>query len=197
MAGNPVVGVLALQGAFGAHLEKFQSIGVPARPIRTADDLRRVDALALPGGESSAMLRLMEPEGLFELIGERAAAGTPIFATCAGVIVLAQTVCPAQPSLGVLDVDVERNAYGRQVHSSVESLTLAPAVRSILVAEGVFIRAPKVTRVGPDIEVLAHREADPVLLRAPGVLAATYHPELSSGAACHRFFLEAFFGKGS
>ncbi len=185
---NYSVGVLALQGAFEAHREVLLGLGVAAVPIRTPGELTGIDALVLPGGESSAMLRLMEPQGLLGLIGERIQDGMPVLATCAGVILLAAKVTPSQEHLGVLDVDVERNAYGRQVFSSVETLVFSPAFDGTPPGQGVFIRAPRVTRVGKTVEVLARREEDPVLVRTPQILAATFHPELGSGSEIHEFF---------
>ena len=185
-----VIGVLALQGAFEAHREVFHRLGVNSVPIRTAEELAEVDALVLPGGESSAMLRLMEPRGLLDLIRKRIQGGLPVFATCAGVILLAAEVTPHQMCLGVLDVDIQRNAYGRQVFSSIEPLRFSPAIDGECTAEGVFIRAPRLTRVGDDVEILAWRKDDPVLVRAAGILAATFHPELGQGTGIHEFFLK-------
>ena len=184
------VGVLALQGAFERHREVLLGLGVAAVPIRTPGELDGVDALVLPGGESSAMLRLMAPLGLLGLIGERIQDGMPVLATCAGVILLAARVTPRQESLGLLDLDIERNAYGRQVFSSIETLMFSPAFGGSRPGQGVFIRAPRVTRVGSMVEVLAWREDDPVLVRTPRILAATFHPELGPGAEIHEFFYQ-------
>ncbi len=190
MVGNGLIGVLALQGAFEAHRGVFRRLGVTSVLVRTAEELDTVDALVLPGGESSAMLRLMEPQGLFVLIGKRIGSGLPVLATCAGVILLASEVTPQQKSLGVLDVDVERNAYGRQVFSSIESLRFNPQLEGNSSHEGVFIRAPRITRVGDGVETMAWRGDDPVLIRSPGILAATFHPELGSGTLVHELFLQ-------
>jgi len=184
------LGILALQGAFDAHRVVFQSLGFPAVPIRTNDSLQNIDALVFPGGESSAMLRLMDSQGLLETIRERIVQGLPVFATCAGVILLAAGVSPVQRSLGLLDVDIERNAYGRQVFSSVERLRLSPHVRGRIGREGVFIRAPRISRVGPGVETLAWRGDDPVLVRSSGILAATFHPELGQDSRIHQLFLQ-------
>ncbi len=190
MVGNGLIGVLALQGAFEAHREVFRRLGVTSVLVRTAEELDTVDALVLPGGESSAMLRLMEPQELLVLIGKRIGSGLPVLATCAGVILLASEVTPQQKSLGVLDVDVERNAYGRQVFSSIESLRFNPQLEGNSSHKGVFIRAPRITRVGDGVETLAWRGDDPVLIRSPGILAATFHPELGSGTLIHELFLQ-------
>lgn len=186
----PSVGVLALQGAFEAHRSVLARLKVPSVLVRTAEELQSVDALVLPGGESSAMLRLMEPQGLLEEIANRIKAGLPVLATCAGVILLAQGVKPEQKSMGLLDIDVERNAYGRQVFSSIEPMRFTPALPASFTSDGVFIRAPRITRVGASIECLAWRGNDPVLVRAPGLLAATFHPELGGGTGVHELFLE-------
>ncbi len=189
MVGKHPIGVLALQGAFEAHREVFRRLGVSSVLVRTAKELDAIDALVLPGGESSAMLRLMEPQELFVRIGKRIDAGLPVLATCAGVILLAEKVTPHQKSLGALAVDVERNAYGRQVFSSVEALRFSPQYQGDTAGEAVFIRAPRVTRVGEGVETLAWRSDDPVLLRSPGILAATFHPELGKGTLIHELFL--------
>ncbi len=190
MVGSGVIGVLALQGAFEAHREVFRRLGVASVPIRTPQELEAVDALVLPGGESSAMLRLMEPQGLLDRIGKKIQGGLPVLATCAGVILLAVEVTPHQKSLGVLDVDIQRNAYGRQVFSSIEPLIFNPAFDGTVTTKGVFIRAPRLTRVGEGVEILAWRKEDPVLVRASGILAATFHPELGQGSGLHEFFLK-------
>jgi len=184
------IGVLALQGAFEAHQSVFRSLGIPTVPVRTVADLQGVQALVFPGGESSAMLRLMEPQGLLEAIGERITHGLPVLATCAGVILLADGVSPPQTSLGLLDIDIERNAYGRQVFSSIEHLRVTPRLMDVLDENGVFIRAPRISRVGRGVDVLAWRGEDPVLVRSPGILAATFHPELGNDTGIHRLFLQ-------
>ena len=184
------VGVLALQGDFAAHAARLTDLGAAVSPVRTAAELARVDALVFPGGESTAMLRLMEPEDLFTALGVRLAAGLPVLATCAGVILIAAGVRPVQRSLAALDVDVTRNAYGRQLHSSVAPVRLAAGLDGPATMEAVFIRAPRIERVGLGVEVLAHRDEDPVLVRQGAVLAATFHPELGADTRVHRWFLE-------
>jgi 5'-phosphate synthase pdxT subunit len=185
------VGVLALQGDFAAHVAALAKLGRTAVEVRRAHDLEDVTALVLPGGESTTMLTLMNGGGLFERLGERLRAGMPALATCAGVILVAREVRnPAQASLGVLDVAVERNAYGRQIDSAVAPITAAPgAGLGGATLDGVFIRAPRLVAIGPGVEVLASRGADPVLVRQRAILAATFHPELSGGSPVIDLFL--------
>ena len=182
-------GVLALQGDWAAHARTLSSLGVESLCVRGADELASADALILPGGESTAMLRLMEPEGLAEKIGRRIARGMPVLATCAGVILLASEIIPSQRSLGLLDVEVERNAYGRQVHSTISAVDLADELGEPAQYEGVFIRAPKITRVGPEVTVLGRFGNDPVLIRQGRIIAATFHPELTDDDRVHRLLV--------
>ncbi len=184
------VGVLALQGDWEAHLRTFACCGGDAVAVRTARELDGVGGLVIPGGESTAMLRLMEPEGLDRRIADRVAAGVPVLATCAGLILLARGVTPEQPSLGALDVDVVRNAYGRQVHSEVATVELSEDLGDPSRVDGVFIRAPRVARVGDGVEVMGRHGDDPVLLRQERIVAATYHPELGGDCRVHRLFLD-------
>jgi len=174
------VGVLALQGDFEAHRKALAARGVAAVEARVTGDLLGVRGLVLPGGESTTMLKLMEGE-LAARIAELIRGGLPVLATCAGVILLAREVRnPPQRSLGLLDVVVERNAYGRQIDSAVVDLSVCdPQDLGSGALEGVFIRAPRVAAVGASVEVLARRGEDPVLLRQGRLLAATFHPELS------------------
>jgi len=185
------VAVLALQGDFAAHCRALESRSIEAIEARTAAQLSGADGVVLPGGESTTMLRLMEGTGVAERLRGLVAAGTPVLATCAGVILLAREVRnPTQPSLGLLDVAVVRNGYGRQLESAVVPLTVAaPDELGSNALEGVFIRAPRVTTVGPGVRVLARRGADPVLLRQGALLAATFHPELSPDSPVIDLFL--------
>jgi 5'-phosphate synthase pdxT subunit len=183
------IGVLALQGDWAAHSTVLCELGAEVRTVRTAAELAEVRALVIPGGESSAMLRLMGPEDLARRIIERVRAGMAVLATCAGVILLAETVVPTQPSLAVLPIDVERNAYGRQLYSTVAEIELAPDLGEPRQMEGVFIRAPRIVRRDPSVEVLGSWGEDAVLIRQDGVLAATFHPELTSDHRVHRLFL--------
>ena len=183
------VGVLALQGDWEAHLSALRDAAVPAEPVRTAAAIDRIGALVLPGGESTAMLRLMADEHLDERIRGRVVSGMPVLATCAGAILLAAAVDPRQPSLGLLDVDVVRNGYGRQVHSTVATVELDGALGEPPQTEGVFIRAPRIVRTGAGVRVLGRCGGDPVLVSSGRVVAATFHPELSTDRRVHTLFL--------
>jgi len=189
-------GVLALQGDWAAHAEVLRTLGVEIALVRTAAELATVDALVLPGGESTAMLRLMEHDNLADKISHRVRNGLPVLATCAGVILLAAGTKPIQPSLALLDVEVERNAYGRQVHSRVAVVELADELGEPEQIEGVFIRAPKITRIGPDVRVLGRLGTDPVLVRQGGIIAATFHPELTDDHRIHRLLVDEEAGHG-
>ena len=182
-------GVLALQGDWAAHGEVLARLADEVVEVRSARDLESVDALVIPGGESTTMLRLMRPEGLAAQIGQRVASGMPVLGTCAGLILLARRIEPTQPSLGVLDVDVMRNAYGRQVHSSVAVVELHPDVGQPREMDGVFIRAPKITRVGDGVEVLGRCDGEPVIVRQGRIVASTFHPELARDDRLHRLAL--------
>ena len=186
MSTAPVIGVLALQGDFAAHRRAFDEIGAVTREVRTAAELAAVDALVLPGGESTTMLKLLEAESLTEPL-RRFGAAKPIFATCAGAILLATEVShPAQSSLGLVDIAVQRNAYGRQLHSTVASVGLEDGSGQV---EAVFIRAPIIRRCGPGVHVLALYQGDPVLVSSGRHLIATFHPELSGDRTIQRRFL--------
>jgi len=180
------LGILAIQGDFAAHAKAFAEAGADVMEARTAADLAAADALVLPGGESTTMLKLLREEGLWEPL--RAACSTkPVFATCAGAILLAKRVSnPEQDSLGLVDIDVERNAYGRQVYSTVVKL----ALESGEPMEAVFIRAPIIRRTGSAVRVLAWYENDPVLVEQDRILIATFHPELTRDRGLQRLFLE-------
>ncbi|HVE85189.1 MAG TPA: pyridoxal 5'-phosphate synthase glutaminase subunit PdxT [Myxococcales bacterium] len=172
-----MIGVLALQGGVAPHLATLKAIGLSAAPVRTAEELLRVDGLVLPGGESGAQLRLLSRHGLEGPLRALVASGKPVLATCAGLILLARKVSrPEQWSLGVLDVDVERNAYGRQLESFEAT---ANGMRMVL------IRAPRIVRAGA-VEVLARLDGEPVLVRQRNVFGATFHPELAGETAVHR-----------
>ncbi len=185
------IGVLALQGAYEAHATTLRMLGVNPKLVRLPSDLEgpdgKIDGLIMPGGESTTMLKFLEQRGFFEIL-KTFVRDTPTFGTCAGVILLAKDVTnPAQKSLGVLDVTVERNAYGRQIDSTIlEAESRLPGGP----LEMVFIRAPRITRTGPDVETLATREDHPVLVRQDHLLAATFHPELGRDTRVHQLFLD-------
>lgn len=182
------IGILAVQGDFEAHAAMLAGLGAETLEVRTVRDLDGCDALILPGGESTTQLQFLQEEGLYDAIKQFAADGGAIFGTCAGAILLATEVkSPAQASLGLLDMTVLRNAYGRQLASDVffgsSKLTDSPM-------EMVFIRAPVIDTVGPGVEVLAEYAGKPVLVRKANVMAATFHPELTGDSTVHRHFLE-------
>lgn len=190
-AGTPRIGVLALQGDFEAHAGALREAGAEAVPVRLPAHLAGLAGLVIPGGESSALLKLAARDGMFEALG-RFARTKPVFGTCAGCILLARRVLrPEQESLGVLDATVERNAYGRQIDSAIlETPTALPGGP----LEAVYIRAPRIAAIGPGVEVLAARGGDPVLVRQGRLLAATFHPELSTDRRVHRLFLDIAAG---
>ena len=185
------VGVLALQGDVAEHGAALADCGAHVVEVRGAGDLAGVDALVLPGGESTTMSLLLESSGLFEPVAERLADGMPAFGTCAGMILLAAEVLdgrPDQRSFAAIDVGVRRNAFGRQVQSFEAALDVDGLAGDRF--DAVFIRAPVVERVGPDVEVLASVGGRPVLCRQAGVLVAAFHPELSQDLRLHRLFLD-------
>ncbi len=178
--------MLALQGDFREHLAVLRRLDVPAQEVRTAKDLEAVDALILPGGESTTIARLMAKSGLDRGIKERGREGMPLYGTCAGLILLAKELLEDRPQpLELLDVTVDRNAYGRQVDSFEADIE----IRDLGEFHAVFIRAPKVTRSGPAVEVLAEHDGAPVLVRQGNVLASSFHPELTDDTRIHEFFL--------
>ena len=183
----PTVGVLALQGAFAAHRAAFHDVGVSVREVRRVSDLDGLRALMIPGGESTTLLNLMEDEPWFDALRRFHDEGGVLAGTCAGAILLCREVRPRQPSLALLDAVIERNAYGRQV-DSFEGRVDAPALGGSI--EGVFIRAPRFRALWPDVEVLGRHEGEPVLVRQGRVIAATFHPELTSGRALHRYIAD-------
>ena len=187
------VGVLSLQGDFDAHCKAVERSGAQSVLVRSAADLQDLDGLIIPGGESTTMLKLLHEENLMEPLREFGRR-RPIFGTCAGAILLANEVSsPAQESLGLIDIGVERNAYGRQVDSRIASVTPESEFQSRTHPgdmEAVFIRAPIIRRVGSGAHVLARYHGDPVLVEQGRHLVATFHPELSSDSRVHELFLQ-------
>jgi pyridoxal 5'-phosphate synthase pdxT subunit len=182
------IGILAIQGDFEAHARTLERMGVKYVFVRTPEDLKGVDGLILPGGESTTHMKLLAETGLEEAIKKMAGNGGAFFGTCAGAILLAREVkAPEQKSLGLLDMTVVRNAYGRQLSSDV--LTLPTKLREEPM-EMVFIRAPLIETTGAGVEVLAERDGKPVLVRQGKVMASTFHPELTGDAAIHEQFLK-------
>ncbi|RSL14737.1 pyridoxal phosphate synthase yaaE subunit [Edaphobacter aggregans] len=187
MSSKPLtIGILALQGAYEAHAKTLRTLGATPRLVRLPADLEGIDGLIMPGGESTTMLKFLERHDFFDTL-KTFVQTTPTFGTCAGAILLATDVeNPTQKSLAALDITVERNAYGRQIDSTIlhadSKLPGGPL-------EMVFIRAPRITRTGEAVETLATREANPVLVRQGHILAATFHPELSHDTRVHELFL--------
>jgi len=184
---NPTIGVLAIQGDYAAHAEALSESGAEPVEVRKPEQLSGIDGLILPGGESTTVLRFLEKHNFFETLAEYCG-DKPVFGTCAGAILLAREVInPPQRSLGLLDAILERNAYGRQIDSTI--LTAETALPGGPL-EMVFIRAPKIVEAGPGVEVLASRNDSPVLVRQGNLLAATFHPELSADRRVHRLFVD-------
>jgi 5'-phosphate synthase pdxT subunit len=182
------IGILAVQGDFAAHAAMLAGMNIETVEVRTPADLETCDGLILPGGESTTQLQFLQEEGLYEAIQKFAAEDKAIFGTCAGAILLATEVKnPRQESLGLLDMTVLRNGYGRQVHSDVVS---GPSTLKSEPMEMVFIRGPIFERVGPGIEVLAEYAGKPALVQKAHMLAAAFHPELTSDTTVHQRFLE-------
>jgi pyridoxal 5'-phosphate synthase pdxT subunit len=184
---RPRIGVLAIQGDFAAHAEALREAGAEPVEVRKPAQLQDLDGLILPGGESTTFLKFLERDGFLESLQDFVAA-KPAFGTCAGCILLAQSVShPAQRSLGAMDISVERNAYGRQIDSSIHTgeTTLAGGP-----LEMVYIRAPRIAGVGPNVEVMAERDGFPVLVRQGKLMAATFHPELSNDRRVHKLFVD-------
>ena len=177
------IGVLALQGDFDAHRKRLEELGAEVVLVRKPEQLDEIDGLVIPGGESSTFLKLLGENGFEKL--KQFVHAKPTFGTCAGAILLANEVeNPQQAGLGVLDIRIRRNAYGRQVDSSIREGKLKDSP-----IEMVFIRAPKIERVGPEVEVIATESGDPVAVRQGRVMAATFHPELSVDTRVHQAFL--------
>jgi pyridoxal 5'-phosphate synthase pdxT subunit len=186
---NPRIGIVAIQGDYEAHAKSLERLGEPSKFVRTPADLEGLKGVILPGGESTTHLKVMKEEGLFDALKKFAAEdGGAFFGTCAGAIMLAREVHgPKQESLGLLDISVLRNGYGRQIASDVHSgrtkLSDAPI-------EMVFIRAPIIESVGPGVEVLGEYEGHPVFVKQGKIIASTFHPELTDDSSIHKYFVD-------
>jgi len=187
------VGVLALQGDFAAHAAALERAGAKAVLVRTAKELASLDGLVIPGGESTTMLKLMRYENLLQPLADFGRQ-KPMFGTCAGAILMASQVHgPEQESLGLMDLEIERNAYGRQIDSRIAVIDPDPELVRRTAGgklEAVFIRAPIIRRIGPESKVLARYNGDPVLVEEGKHLVATFHPELTTDPRVHLLFLE-------
>jgi len=184
------IGVLALQGDFALHAKALAKCGVEAVEVRKPSELDEIDGLIIPGGESTTLLNLMDAWNFPPALEKFHNGGKPIFGTCAGLIILARGVeNPKQFSLGLIDVAVERNAYGRQ-RESFEAQGTVRLDDTPVQLEMVFIRAPRIRRIGPGVEVLAEHRGEPVMARQDRVLVATFHPELTDSTAVHQYFCD-------
>jgi 5'-phosphate synthase pdxT subunit len=189
---SPTVGVLALQGDVREHAALLRDFGAQTLAVRSVEDLERVDALVLPGGESTTIGFLLAEHDMLEPLRKRIEDGLPVLGTCAGAILLAKTVVGGAdqdrwPTIGVLDATVHRNAYGRQVDSFEDDVDVA----GVGAMHAVFIRAPVIAEVGPGVAVLATHRDEPVVVRQDDIIAATFHPELAAESGLHRLLVEA------
>jgi 5'-phosphate synthase pdxT subunit len=194
MSARTRIGVLALQGAFAAHAAALQRLGASTAEVRVAVDLEQCDALVLPGGESTTMSQLLGTSQLFDPLAKRIAAGMPVFGTCAGMILLSRGIAdgrPDQRSFAALDIDVQRNGFGRQLDSFETEIDVLGLDRAF---HAVFIRAPRISRIGSEIETLATHGGEPVLVRSKTVMAASFHPELADDDRVHQLFLNMVQG---
>jgi pyridoxal 5'-phosphate synthase pdxT subunit len=184
-----IIGVLALQGDFDAHRRRLEELGATVVLVKKPDQLDEIDGLVIPGGESGTFLKLLGEEGFEKL--KQFVRRKPTFGTCAGAILLAAEVeNPQQAGLGAIDIRIRRNAYGRQLDSSIRKGRFLPEKSASSPLEMVFIRAPKIERIGEGVEVIATEGSDPVAVRQGSVMAATFHPELSEDTRVHAAFLE-------
>ena len=185
------VGVLALQGDVREHISSLIACGVDAVPVRRETEIQSIDALVLPGGESTTIAQLSEVFGIYDVLKQRIASGMPVYGSCAGMILLATEILDAkvgQKSFGGLDISVRRNAFGRQVDSFESDIEFADGSQELIRA--VFIRAPWVEKVGDAVQVLASIDSHPVAVRSLTALATSFHPELTGDHRIHRYFIE-------
>ena len=184
------LGVLGLQGDYSAHGAMLERLGAAWRVIKKPSQLDGIDGLVMPGGESTTLIKLMDSSGLWEAIASYADSGRSIFGTCAGMILVAKDVSnPAQRSLGLIDIGVERNGYGRQIDSA-EAGGVFRSAEGDCSMDMVFIRAPRITRLGDGVEALAECRGDVVMARQDKVVVASFHPELTDDLTSHRYFLD-------
>jgi len=194
MSARTRIGVLALQGAFAAHAAALQRLGTHTEEVRVAADIEQCDALVLPGGESTTMSQLLETSQLFDPLAKRIAEGMPVFGTCAGMILLSKGIAdgrPDQRSFAALDIDVQRNGFGRQLDSFETEIDVHGLDRAF---HAVFIRAPRISRIGSEVETLATHGGEPVLVRSKTIMAASFHPELADDDRVHQLFLNMVQG---
>ena len=185
-----VVGVLALQGAFSRHQDALTELGVATRQVRTPQDLEAVNALVMPGGESTTMSQLLESSEIFEPLAKRVEEGVAVFGTCAGMILLAKKIIDGrddQTPFGAIDIEVQRNAYGRQVDSFEADIDVDSLESPF---HAVFIRAPRIASLGSQVKVLAYCGEDVVLAQQNNILVASFHPELTNDIRLHELFLK-------
>ncbi|MBI5754951.1 pyridoxal 5'-phosphate synthase glutaminase subunit PdxT [Candidatus Peregrinibacteria bacterium] len=184
------IGVLAIQGSVSEHLSALKQCGVQACEVRDRKSLSEVSGLIIPGGESTTIGKLLKLYGLDVAIIERVAGGMPVYGTCAGAIVLSKKTTGKKPNIvQLLDIDTARNAYGRQIESFSTQISAPTLSRKPIPA--VFIRAPKIIRVGKNVEILARFHNEPVFVREKNILASTFHPELTNDLSVHRYFIAA------
>jgi pyridoxal 5'-phosphate synthase pdxT subunit len=193
------VGVLAVQGDFHAHIQALATLGCAAVEVRVPADLEGLAAIVLPGGESGAQMRLLRENDLREALDRFHRRGGAFYGTCAGLILLARRVThPPQESLGLIDLDVVRNGYGRQIDSfEADAVSEEMGFPSADPLRMVFIRAPRIARAGPGVQVLASCDGEPVAAREGRVLVTSFHPEMTADARVHRYFLEKVAGGGA
>jgi 5'-phosphate synthase pdxT subunit len=194
MVDRPRIGVLALQGDVEKHAQAVERAGGEPVEVRTAEALAEVDALVLPGGESTTQGKLLERYDMMEPLRQRTASGMPVLGTCTGLILLAREILGSdQPRIGALDVDVRRNAYGRQVDSFETEVEVPPLGEAPM--QAVFMRAPVIERVGPEVEVLASVQGKPVLVRQDRILGCAFHPELTEDTRIHEWLVRMARGE--
>jgi len=190
VVGKPAqIGVLALQGAFESHIKTFSSIGERAIPVKNVDELMEIKKLVIPGGESTAISMLLEANDLRSPLIERLSQGMPVFGTCAGMIMLSSRLNSNNvDSLGIMDFDIDRNAWGRQVNSFTDKVKLSFDSKSFF--NGIFIRAPKIKSVGSKVKIIAKYKTEPVMVSDGRHIACSFHPELGNDNRIHSYFME-------